>query len=846
MVETHNDSSGAEESFAAMFEESLKREDIKEELLARLTPDTDARIRCTAIIALGQMQTNDSRIVNTLFDALTDSDASVRQEAVSAFKDIKTREDHILKAILARLSDDEYFVREAAATTLGCLNEDHFADEDLTRTVLEDPDLDVRLAAIKALKRKALEKVSAIDNISSELVEKLRPLLHTEPSMAEHVVSILGHVGASQPEIIQELLDYLAKPAETNVIVRQAIVRALKDANVKQLAIFESFVRILADIYADFTLREETIEALTKLCTRHPPSIQELRSIISKRESDIHMPWIEGPIRQATDIYTQELVKEAVSRCLDILDKIGSSQTQIVDQLLMLLLCPTNDIHKDKSIIQQTIRVLSGLETNDSRIPDCLVRILSDPETTRDIRKETISALSHIGKRHPYTLERMINALSDENTVGKRAIVEALGTSSNIGCDKVINALLTLLNSKNTLSIDREEAIRALSTIGDQNLDVINALRSILSESDPDPDPSIRQVAATALGNIGYKHIEVAYDLLRILGVPPLTRVEPVLSVRKAAAIALARAEVGEAQEKVIDSLHLLYKLYGLYSHNFFFHPSIRSDILSTLFKLGGNDRRVLQTFVKQLTDSSLDVLLKTEIAITVRQARISDTSIIEALRENLFNATSSILRQEVATTLGIVCKQNDHILTDLFKALSDDLDPSVRREVTIALGNMSTKDQAARERIHTILLSTLSDTDTDPVVKREAAFALININRDSNQPPELLVLDTILSFLLHSDEAIREKAVRALDQPSNNQPRVIQALWRALRDEEHVRIAAAYALGHLRSDDVNTCTLLSDDLERYAPIARQKMTTEDADTIDVTLKALCQAVRGP
>ena len=35
MVETHNESSGGEESFAAMFEESLKREDIKEGAIVR-------------------------------------------------------------------------------------------------------------------------------------------------------------------------------------------------------------------------------------------------------------------------------------------------------------------------------------------------------------------------------------------------------------------------------------------------------------------------------------------------------------------------------------------------------------------------------------------------------------------------------------------------------------------------------------------------------------------------------------------------------------------------------------------------------------------------------------------
>ena len=815
------------------------RRDIMELLLERLGPTTPADLYCVTITALGYMGIAEPHVIRVLFSALAHPDSTVKQEAISAFERLDVHEQGVFEALRDLLPDlsVDLSVREAAATALGNLLRRHAADA-LIRFPIEDvliiaawmdADWQVRRAAVIAL--------SKLSSKQSRFISIL-PRLLTDPyaSVREHVVTLLGRVGADRPDIINKLLECLSK--DTDPFVRMAIVKALGHAQVERSSIFHALLMILADLDTDLLLREETMHALTALCEHHTPSREMLRSIISNTSNSLNL--IDTPVRQTTDIYNQELIKGALLRSLELLGCIGSNQPRVIDLLMTILSHNSSAIYNDSSIRKMTIRVFAELDMDDPRISDTLLSILLDQGAPLEVKREAISALGQIGRTQRYALQTMINALSDENTLDKRSIVQALGESSSPGSNDVIAALLNLLRRTESGASqvaanapDRQAAVMALGRIGYENIAVVAALLPLLHQPG-DPDLSIRQTAARALGHIGHRNPDVTHALLHVLGYPDPTDQDSSPDVRREAAYALAR--IGHSQPGVINGLLQIYR-------HTLSDQLVRPAVLYALIQVGSNDAYVSQILVQALSDS--DPVVKRDIAAALSQVNQCDPLVIKTLSQNLFDPEPSV-KKKVATTLGAICRQEEHVHKVLLDALSDP-DPSMRKEVAAALGNMSDTPPRELGRIRKALLDTLSDPDL--LVRREAAFALIRYGSHQNgthQIPEPLVLNTAFGFLFASDASIRLRAVAALGQPANNQPHVVRALLRALSDDDQrVRKEAASALVRIHAPEMDIAELLSQQLQRYEPIANQKMSTEDADTIDATLIALRQVVGG-
>jgi HEAT repeat protein/energy-coupling factor transporter ATP-binding protein EcfA2 len=769
--------------------------DIMEQLLRQMETTTNLSIHCATITALGHMETDDPRLITVLLSTLRQRpDPSIQQETISAFEHLNTHKPEVLDALREILNRSEDFcVREAAATTLGLLDARPDTVTLLTDVALQDTAWQVRQAAIAALyNRDKRNKISLplhrIRRLTRLLVASLASVSDPFASVREQTALLLGHVGADQPYVIRKLRECLS--SDPDPLVRQAVVKALGNAHVEQDAIRPILLRILADLNTAFTLREAVMDALTTLCEQHAPSRDQLLSIASGTPHDLSS--IDEPIHQATARYNQTLVRSGIWRSLKLFSRIGSNQVDLLK--IIISNC------KDNLIRQIAIRVLSEPDMDDSRIWDISDTLLSTflaQETPQNVKKVAISALGRIGKTHTDAQKSMIDALSKEDTSNKRDIAQALGETGSPGSHGVITALLNLIikTESGTSQIaavntpTREAAIMALGKIGRGNEDVVEALLSLLHQRD-NPDLSVRQTAVRALARIGHNQSNIITGLLQVY------------------------------DDMTSDDL-------------------VRPAFLSTLVGLGNNDQRVSETLVQAL--ASPNSALKRDIATALGQVHQNDPKVIRALYQRLSDGDSSV-RKRVATTLGTICRDNEHAQTLLIKALHDDDDPCVRKEIATALGNMNKQEKSLQEidRIYKALLDALSDPDS--TVRREAAFALLRYH--NKQPPEIQVLNTAFSFLFASDASIRLRAVSALGQPTNNQPHIIRALLRALSDDkEQVRKAAASALAGVRSHDMDIAALLAQLLQRYEPIVHQEITTRDADTIDSTLLALRQVV---
>lgn len=495
--------------------------------------DAQPAVRDAAIVSLSALGIS----VEKVAPDLSSSSWQVRAAAVATLARLGDRS--AVPLLVSALRDADSRVRSEAARTLG-----QYADQTATDALiaaLRDQSADVRVEATFSLGR--LKEARALGPLASLLNDR-------DPRVSLAAAESLARL--RDPRATRVLIDSLSN-ADWRVRSRatQVLARVAADGSLDQAV--GPLARALAD--DDPVVRYYAAEALIGIGAKGVPALIEI--LRSHREADrdraARVLWrIGAPAVDPLIAILQERNSTAETRAsaAHTLGLIGDGRA--IKGLATML-------SDDRYFVRQQAARALGLMGAPAL--DLLFEMARS--STPAIREAAIEALGNSNSAR--AIDRVIEALADSNLNVRAAAVRALGESSS---ENVVPHLMTLLRDES--STFRAQAAASLAKLGGVALPgLIRALK--------DPKPSVRQLAAEALGSIGSRDavaplIELvttdqsgarpeAIEALGKIGDP--AAVAPILAVmrtgsvavRKRAVVALAGFREPRVQEALTGAL---------------------------------------------------------------------------------------------------------------------------------------------------------------------------------------------------------------------------------------------------------------------------------------------------
>lgn len=380
--------------------------------------------------------------------------------------------------VLKQASNDRR-LREAIAVALGEIGSEEGVDTLIF--LLNDPNVDVRLAVIEAMGKISCEKV----------VEPLIKML-SDPEWEVREVSAvnLGKIGSvnAVPALLRLLVG-----REPIWRVRKAAVEALKQIGDAQVV--PELIHGLFD--TDWQVQVATMESL-KLMGR-----VQVWPVLTQMLHDTE----PSKRRIAAKVLGFFEDKQAIPKLISALDDVDESvrlevitalgrigDAGVVPALVQTLSDPSVKVRRTATQALGKIK--------DSRVISELSHVLSNLKADVVVRRTAAQVLGNFN--HEQAVLVLMQALNDPDWTVRRAAVNALG---QIKDDRVLSALTNVVRDPDH-SV-REAAAKVLGVIGDQQ--VVPALVYLLKDS----DPRVRQAAASSLGKIG--DTQVVSDLTEVL-----------------------------------------------------------------------------------------------------------------------------------------------------------------------------------------------------------------------------------------------------------------------------------------------------------------------------------------
>jgi HEAT repeat protein len=423
--------------------QSLSLLGVSVERLATDVAHPNWQVRAAALSTYARL--GDARAVPVIMGALKDSDMRVRAEAartLGQFNDARATD-----ALIASLNDQSSEVRIQATFALGRMKEARALAP--LSTLLNDRDQRVSLAAAESLARMKDPRATR--------------LLVTSLSDADWRVRTRAAKTLARASAEGEIVD-IAAP----------LVAALKDK--------DPVVRF----YASTALVALGPEAI-------PPLVDLLRA---EREADrergvrvltkIGAPAVEQMIALLLDRKAPNDARAAAARTLGI---IGDARA----------ITPLSATLRDEnSFLKQQAAIALGV-IGEPAIDQLMNMSSAAVPATREI---AIEALGNIHSER--SLNRVIEALTDQNPGVRSSAVKALGASSS---ERAVPHLMALM--RNETGALRSQAAASLARLG------AIALPQLISTL-KDSQPSIRALAAESLGEIGSKEaVAPLIDLIK-------------------------------------------------------------------------------------------------------------------------------------------------------------------------------------------------------------------------------------------------------------------------------------------------------------------------------------------
>lgn len=379
-------------------------------------------------------------VVNVLLEAMKSDIEVLEVKAAAAFQDLDYQDpidvERVLNALLSSLSRPSPSLRETVIESLGKLAL-KFDREEIARefiNALDDPSLEVRHAALKALGQFGL----ASEDILETLIQALK-----EPALRLRLAAVraLSSLGRGAPMVVGPLVELLSDPEEdlqdavsfalvqigremqACVPILEAVYqtgevaeRRLVTDILSQLVAHTSLVnralrRALAD--PDIEVQTKAVKALSNLGSRAFEAIPSLVAILNNST---------GPLRVLT---------------IEAFKHIGAVSQAAVPSLLAVM------DQEEKAVVA----ALSAMGTAANRaIPTFLERFANK---TLKHRKELELALARFGKPHSEDLPRLCELLRHESVEVRHRTLE---TSSSLGSlpSILLPSLLRCLDDSDT------------------------------------------------------------------------------------------------------------------------------------------------------------------------------------------------------------------------------------------------------------------------------------------------------------------------------------------------------------------------------------------------------------
>jgi HEAT repeat protein len=573
------------------------------EALVAASSAPHAELRTAAVLALGRV--GDHAAAEALFVATRDEQPAVRDAAIRGLATLGISIDKVapdlsspswqvraaalatlarlgdrtaVPLIVSALSDGDSRVRAEAARTLG-----QFTDRGATDALiaaLGDQSPDVRAEATLALGRSNDSR--AIGPLASLTSDR-------DPRVSLAAAESLARL--RDPRATRVLIDSLANP-DWRVRSRAARVlsRVAAEGTLDQAA--KPLARVLAD--DDPVVRYYAAEALAGIGAACVPAVIELMR--SSRDADrdraarvlwrIGAPAVEPLIAVLQERGSPAEMRAAAATTLGLIGDVRA-----IKALALVL-------KDDRYFVRQEAAVALG------RMGAPALELLLEmaASSTPATREAAIEALGSAGTSR--ALDRVIEALGDQNQNVRQAAVRALGGSSS---ERAVPHLIAVLRDESsTLRAQARASLARLGQVAVQAL--IGALK--------DPKPSVRQLAAEALGEIGSRDAVVPLielittdqsgaraEAVEALGkIGDTSAIPPILSVLRAGSVAVRKKAVA-ALAKLRDARAFDALIAALTDQN----EEVRQAAASGLGELG-DDRSIAHLERLADKDASSDV----------------------------------------------------------------------------------------------------------------------------------------------------------------------------------------------------------------------------------------------
>jgi HEAT repeat protein len=505
----------------------------------------EREVKVAAITSLGSI--GDHTAAEPLFVSARDEDRQVRDAAIRSLAALGISVDRVA----ADLSAPNWQIRAAALTTLARLGDATAVP--LAISSLKDSDARVRSEAARTVgvlgdPRALNPLIASLGDPAAEVrVEATFALGNLkDPRSIGPLTGLLNDRDSQVSLAAAEALARMREPKATRVLIGSL---SAEDSRVRSRA-----AQVLARVSAEGPL-DEGVRPLAQALRDRDPVVRYHVADALIAQGSVAVPSVIEVLRSP-----READRERAAR---VLWRIGSPS---VDSLIVVLqekgttpemrasaayaLGVIGDKRAIKSLTSllrderyfvrlQAARALSQM--GDAALDQLLEMSNSSTPSTREA---AVEALGSGGSSR--ALDRVIDALSDSNSNVRAAAVRALGESAS---ERGVAPLLTLMRDES--STLRAQASVSLARLGPVALPkLVAALR--------DSKPSVRQLAAEALGEIGSREavaplvelIETDTSGARLEAITALGKIgdpaaiDPILSLHRSGSVAVRRKTI--------------------------------------------------------------------------------------------------------------------------------------------------------------------------------------------------------------------------------------------------------------------------------------------------------------
>lgn len=572
--------------------------------------------RYRAAFALGSIG---PAAVPVLQEKLSDRRSTTRADAAMALRWVGDDAQKCLIELAMLLDDDSQEVREVAAGTLGeigAIAEPVVSDrlqaresnnllatlDALTRigaqepktleqlkTLLDHSEVDVRMAAIAAIRRSAITPQTQAElalkslrdrdsNVRAEAIESLTRLgkqVETAlPQLVEYLKSddetlrtaagqALGRLGSLAEPALQDMVSALGQDEATRTMVLNAFAAMGKPAVDDVLVALDR--ELIDQDRASETLGRMGPEVSPILMTRLTADNPHHAIVILRAMGDI-----EDPRPEVTEAIVSFLEVDDLAVRREAIVTLGS-RSRVSSEVISLLFQQLDEA--EGRLRASLLKTLVQVKAEPSRLQSHLTAALSADEpflrlaaveslallnSIDQLDKEALTRLSHdeslevrtalakalsSDKARPESVEALITLLADSSAEVREQAATSTGIRK-LSTPEILTALGQLIASE--VDSDRSSALDALQTIGASASTTLPQLTKLLES----PEPTWRAGASKVLGEFSDSLDTVIPLLIERLKDPDWT-------VRNAATDALAKFKT-DAKPAVPELAHLL------------------------------------------------------------------------------------------------------------------------------------------------------------------------------------------------------------------------------------------------------------------------------------------------